>query len=158
MLPILTKIKAVREDPKDPIKDCYPTTPEALVALSLTRVIANHQPTSLKEESTPMISINPANPNYLTDDDVIKASKKRYVSGVGANDNPIALVGALHRLGLCSSEMAEPLKKLAAQKRPLNEFLQVSLHDVDRALAGVECTPLERMGFKNSLNRAGLLK
>jgi hypothetical protein len=79
------------------------------------------------------------------------------VSGIIANDNPVALVKALHRLGLCSHEMSDPLQKLAAQKRPLNEFFQVSVYDVDMALKDVEASPQDRIGFKSSLKRAGLM-
>ena len=72
-------------------------------------------------------------------------------------DLSASAVKTLNRLGLCSNEMADPLKKLAAQKRPLSEFFQVSVYDVDRALKGVEASPEDRIGFKSSLARAGLM-
>jgi hypothetical protein len=76
---------------------------------------------------------------------------------VSAND-PQALIGTLHRLGLCPHEMVVPLKTLSAAGKPLSPYLQVSLYEVDKAISNVEnASPLDRMGFKRSLQRAGLM-
>lgn len=152
---VVTKINAVREDLTNPHMNCYANDIATQVALSVTRVFANHQPTTPPKESENNMTVeNFGNPNYVTG----PAAPKRFVSGIIANDNPVALVKALNRLGLCSNEMADPLQKLAAAGRPLGEFFKVAMHDVDRALFGVEGDPRDRIGFKNSLLRAGLIK
>jgi hypothetical protein len=154
----VTKIRAVIEDPREPNLSCYSSDIATLAAVAVSKIFANHQTTHTpKKADTNMISINSSNPNYMSDDDVLKASKKRYIPGIMGIDNPVALVKTLNRLGLCSNEMADPLQKLAAQKRPLAEFFTVSVHEVDRALKDVECSPQDRIGFKNSLLRAKLM-
>jgi hypothetical protein len=147
----VTKIKAIREDPKDPRMDCYANDVATQAALEISKVFSN-QPNPKPESSKQMSIINYGNPELNP-----TIAPKRFVVGVIANDNPVALVKTLNRLGLCSNEMADPLKKLAAQKRPLSEFFQVSVYDVDMALKGVEASPEDRIGFKSSLKRAGLM-
>jgi hypothetical protein len=93
------------------------------------------------------------NPEYIT---AAKAPKQP-MSGIGASHDAGRLVEVLSRLGLCPSAMATPLKQLAAHGKPLKEFYQVSVWDLDRALDGVECTVSQRLQFKASLDAAGLL-
>jgi hypothetical protein len=154
-MPVPTKIRAVREDPDHPHLDCYSNDVATLAALAVSKVFSNHQPTTTpKKVDIEMIDINPANPNYNP-----TASTKRYVAGIGANDNAQALVGALHRLGLMSHDMETPLKTLAAKGQPLSPYFQVSVYEVDRALKDVaNVSTQDRIGFKSSLHRAGLLK
>jgi len=83
---------------------------------------------------------------------------KRFVSGVNANDNTQAIVKTLHRLGLVSHELEAPLVQLAAAGKPLAQYFQVSLYDLDQALKDVAAEPVDRLGFKASLRNAGLLK
>jgi hypothetical protein len=54
-------------------------------------------------------------------------------------------------------ELATPLKQLAAAGKPLKEFFTVSVWDLDRAPQNVDCSIQNRMQFKASLDRAGLL-
>jgi hypothetical protein len=79
------------------------------------------------------------------------------VSGIGPSGDPARLIGVLQNLGLCPPDLAAPLKKLAAVGRPVNEFYQVSVWDLDRALQDVDCSIQNRLQFKASLDRAGLL-
>jgi len=158
MLPAPTRIKAIAEDQKSPFLECYDATSiESLAALAVQKVFATNPinpTTKLTKESTKQMSVeNFGNPNYVTG----PAAPKRFVSGIIANDNPVALVKTLNRLGLCSNQMADPLQKLAAAGRPLKEFFTVSVYEVDRALKDVECSPQDRIGWKNSLLRAGLM-
>jgi hypothetical protein len=154
---IPTKIKAIAEDPSHPFADCYDANDIATqVALSVSRVFATtNQPTTTpKKVDIKMPSINSANPDYNP-----TTPTKRYVAGIGANDNAQALVGALHRLGLMSNDMETPLKTLAAKGQPLSPYFQVSVYDVDRALRDVaNVSTQDAIGFKGSLHRAGLMK
>jgi hypothetical protein len=165
MLPAPTKIKAIAEDPKSPFLECYDATNiESLAAIAVSRAFANNPttttipnpinpiPTTTKKEATTMSVENFGNPNYVT-----STPSKRFVSGIMGIDNPVALVKTLNRLGLCPNAMAEPLQALAAAKRSLAEFFTVSVYEVDLALKDVECSPQDRIGFKNSLLRAGLM-
>jgi hypothetical protein len=49
MLPIPTKIRAVREDPAAPLVECYPKTPDALAAIFAARSTPT-TPTTPKEK------------------------------------------------------------------------------------------------------------
>jgi hypothetical protein len=91
------------------------------------------------------------NPEFIT---AAKAAKAHMPIGTGS---PARLIETLNRLGLVTSEMAEPLTQLAAAGKPLGKYFTVSVHDLDRALAGVECSVTSRMQFKAGLDRAGLL-
>jgi hypothetical protein len=83
---------------------------------------------------------------------------KRFVSGVSANDSTQAIVKTLHRLGLVSHELETPLVQLAAAGKPLGQYCQISLYDLDQALKDVDATPGDKIGFKASMRNAGLLK
>jgi hypothetical protein len=85
------------------------------------------------------------------------AAPKRHMPGIGANGNVSRLIGVLQALELCPIGLGESLQKLAAYGKPVKEFFQVSVWDLDRALAGVECSIEQRMAFKASLDHAGLL-
>jgi hypothetical protein len=143
-MPTPTKIRAVREDPASPILECYADDPAALAKL-----FASHSTTTSTKEK-PYMSLNP---EYVT----AAAKPKRAVMGVGANYNVSALIGTLQRLELCPSGLAEPLKQLAAAGQPLAQYYQVSVYDLDRALSDVDCSVSQRLQFKSSLDRAGLL-
>ncbi len=53
MLPIPTKIRAVREDPAAPLVECYPETPDALAAIFAAR----STPTTPTEFAKPLKTI-----------------------------------------------------------------------------------------------------
>ena len=92
------------------------------------------------------------NPEFYT---TPKAAKV-HIPGIGVG-SPARLIEVLNRLGLCTSEMAEPLQQLAAAGKPLKQYFQVSVHDLDRKLENVNCSTTQRLQFKASLDRAGLL-
>jgi hypothetical protein len=147
MPPVPIRIKAVREDPEHPITDCYPSDVETLAQLAVSAALVNHP--SNKEQ--PKMSLNP---------EYISAAKpeKRFVPGIGVTNSEGRLVEILTRLGLCSSELAVPLKQIAANGNgKVSDHLKVSVDDLDRALNAVHCTIDQRMGFKASLRQAGLL-
>lgn len=159
MLPVPTRIKAIAEDPTAPFLECYATDDiDVAVALQISKVSAAPQPTTTKptKETNSMSynSINQANPNYVTSE-----APRRFVNGVMANDNPQALIKTLHRLGLVGNDIVDPLVQIAAAGKPLGGLFQVSLYDVDKALAGIANADAgQRIGFKASLRNAGLLK
>jgi hypothetical protein len=93
------------------------------------------------------------NPEYY----VAPKVSKRPMPGIGASNDPARLVNVLETLGLCSSVMAEPLRELAAHGKPLRPHFTVSVYKLDEALENIECTVSQRMQFKASLDRAGLL-
>jgi hypothetical protein len=82
---------------------------------------------------------------------------KRHVSGIGAG-SPARLVDTLARLGLCPSNLIDPLTTLAAHGKPLDAYFTVSIESLDMALNGVECSTENRIRFKQSLAACGLLK
>jgi hypothetical protein len=143
------KIRAVREDPSNPILECYRENPIGLAKLLATRTTI--QPTTTKTKA----NIMSLNPEYVSASS--KPATKHAVSGIGPSGDPARLIGVLANLGLCPHELATPLKQLAAAGKPLKEFYQVSVWDLDRALQNVDCSIQNRMQFKASLDRAGLL-
>jgi hypothetical protein len=149
MLPVPTKIRAIREDLNDPFMKSYDATDvSTLAALAVLKVFPNHQPTTKPKEDTNMSYLQfPVTPQVT----------KRHVPGIGAG-SPARLVDTLSRLGLCPSELIEPLKTLAAHGKPTSPYFQVSVDALDVALGGVEASIEQRMAFKYSLKQAGLLK
>lgn len=148
MLPVPTKIRAVIENPDDPFLDCYSTNDIATqVALSLA---SNHQPATTLTKETTTMSLNP---EFTTS----PRATKQHIPGIHAA-RADRLVETLTRLGLCPSDLAVPLKQIAASGRPIKEFYQVSIDELDRALNTVEVSLENRMAFKWSLRQAGLLK
>jgi hypothetical protein len=155
-LPIPTKIKAIAEDPTAPDLECYDATNiESLAALAVSKVFANN-PISIKstKESIMTNYTGVTGPGF---DGPAKVAK-RFVSGVNANDSTQAIVKTLHRLGLVSNELQTPLVQLAAAGKPLGQYFQVSLYDLDRALSDVDADAGSKIGFKASVRNAGLLK
>jgi hypothetical protein len=154
MTAIPTRIRAVRENPEKPLLDCYTSNPNGLAALLASRTTAEPHRPQLKE------NMNMSHHNY-TGYSSLAASKsgttKQAVAGVGASTDPARLIDVLARLGLCPHDLATPLKQLAAGGTPVKDFYQVSVWDLDRALANVDCSVSQRMAFKNSLDLAGLL-
>jgi hypothetical protein len=156
MLPIPTKIRAIRADPKDPQMDLYSKTDVAtLAALAVQKVFANNPiPTKSTKESSTMSF------NYTAvvglDGNAPKVAK-RHVPGIAAG-SPARLVETLVRLGLCPSNLIDPLTTLAAHGKPLDAYFTVSIDSLDMALSNVECSTENRIRFKQSLVAAGLLK
>jgi hypothetical protein len=149
MLPVPIKIRAVREDSENPILACYSTDdPTALAKMFAARVIPTTTPTPKKEVTTMSL-----NPEFTT----APRPVKQHVSGIGAG-SPGRLVEVLSHLGLCPSELQASLKTLAAHGKPLAQYYQVSVDQLDLALMNVEASVDQRFAFKYSLKRAGLLK
>jgi hypothetical protein len=148
MLPVPTKIRAIREDLNDPFMKSYDATDvSTLAALAVLKVFSNHQPTIQSKEEKMSYLQFPITPQ----------TTKRHVPGIGAG-SPARLVDTLSRLGLCPSELIDPLKTLAAHSKPLAPYFQVSVDALDVALSGVEASIEQRMAFKYSLKQANLLK
>jgi hypothetical protein len=146
------KIRAVREDPEEPHLDCYRGNPTGLAELLATRTTT--QPTTTKE-NTKMSHHNFTGYNGIAASQ--SGTTKKGVAGITASADPARLIDVLARLGVCPHDLATPLKQLAAAGKPVKEFFQVSVWDLDRALADVDCSVSQRMAFKNSLDLAGLL-
>jgi hypothetical protein len=156
MLPIPTKIRAIRDDPADPQMDLYAKTDVAsLAALAVSKAFSN-LPTPTKKDSK-MAGVNYTGVVGL-EERPFKSASKRHVFGISANDNAQAIIGTLHRLGLVGNDIVAPLKQIAAAGKPLGGLFQVSLYDVDRALSDVDATAGDKIGFKASLRNANLLK
>jgi hypothetical protein len=86
-----------------------------------------------------------------------KGETKTHVNGICASNDPARLVEVLERLDLCSPELGVPLKTIAAAGGELKEFLQVNVYKLDQALKRTEATIEQRLAFKASLSRFGLL-
>jgi hypothetical protein len=135
------KLRAVAEDVNDPLLDCY--DPTALAELSAAR------PSPTRKEPFTMSNLDPVH---------VTAEPRRKVAmpGIG-HGSPARLLDTLVRLGLCSSELATPLKSIAAAGAPIKELFQVNVWELDRALAGVECSIENRINFKSALDQLNIL-
>jgi hypothetical protein len=143
--PPVTKIRAVAEDfINDPMLELYEESPDALAEISASRIQPN---TSMKEPFTMSLT-----PEYVS----TPRAGKIAMPGIG-HGSPARLLDALTRLGLCTSELATPLKTISAAGQPMAKFFQVNVWELDKALAGVECTIENRINFKNSLDHLGIL-
>jgi hypothetical protein len=87
------------------------------------------------------------------------ASSKKAVPGVQAyrDGNVEPLLKTLARLGLCDSRYIEPLTAIAAAGQSMKDSFQINVWDLDAKLKDAHCTFEQRIGFKRSLERAGLL-
>ncbi len=99
-------------------------------------------------------------PNYTGVPEFQKPAPKRRVAGVNGSNSLDSMLGALTDLGLCTSGLEKPLKTLAAngQVALLGNFLSVDIHELDRALAGVEVSTSNKIAFKSALTQMGFLK
>jgi hypothetical protein len=87
----------------------------------------------------------------------LQSSSKKSALGISAAGRPQDLIKTLGRLGLVPGDLGESLQKLAAAGGKPGEFYQVSVYDLDQALAQTEASLEQRMAFKASLHRNGLL-
>src|SRR5450432_4072456 len=148
MLPIPTKIKAVREDPSAPIANCYREDTATLAKLFAS--ISTTPPTKQK------IMLNMTGYNEHA---AVKGVEKYHINGVNASNDRGRLVEVLERLEVITPEFAKPLKTIfahgAADK--LKEVLQISVYKLDAALRLTDATVDQRLAFKASLAHFGLL-
>jgi hypothetical protein len=141
---ILNKIRAVREDPEHPMADCYPTDVDTLAQLAVAAAIAKLP--SNKEQ--PKMSLNPEYINASARKVEKRSIPIHYAGAAG-------LVRTLEALGL---NPAPQLGSLVASGARLNASgWQVSLDEVDMALARTYASIGERMAFKSALVHHGLM-
>lgn len=93
------------------------------------------------------------NPEHVS---AAKAQKKS-VGGIHAHSDAKRMLSVLTSLGLCTPELSASLEKLAAAGGDVSALYKVSVWDLDRALNEVWCSVSDRIAFKASLSRAGLL-
>jgi hypothetical protein len=153
MLPIPMKIRAVRENPESPFLDCYPgTPPETLAKIFASRTAT--PPTIKSPKGKPML-------NFTGFDERIAAASKgvtqQHVNGIGASNDPGRLIDVLETLELITPELAVPLKTIAAHGGAVKDFTTVSVYALDAKLRSTDATVEQRMAFKASLARHGLL-
>ena len=79
------------------------------------------------------------------------------VPRINASNDPVRLIQILERLDLVSPEMAKPLNTIAAHGGSVKEVYQVSVYKLDQALRKTEASVEQRLAFKASLDRFGLL-
>ena len=79
------------------------------------------------------------------------------IPGINASDDPKRLIDVLLRLDLISDGMAESIKTIAAHGGDVKPHYQVSVYKLDAALKSTGASLENRMGFKASLHRHGLL-
>jgi hypothetical protein len=152
MLPIPTKIKAVREDPSAPIANCYREDPATLAKLFAS--ISTTPPTITPTKQKIMLNMTGYNEHAA-----VKGVEKYHINGVNASNDRGRLVEVLERLEVITPEFAKPLKTIfahgAADK--LKEVLQISVYKLDAALRLTDATVDQRLAFKASLAHFGLL-
>jgi hypothetical protein len=152
MLPILTKIKAVREDSSAPLLECYAETPETVARIFAGAATStnNQRPKEGPKQMQNMTGYNPLLANAK--------EEKNHVAGIGASNDPARLLDVLDRLGVGpSDDMMTSLKTLSAHGKPIGEHFQVSVVKLDQALRKTEATLEQRLAYKASLHAAGLL-
>jgi hypothetical protein len=149
MLPIPTKIKAVREDPNDPIVNCYSEDPITLAKIFAGRSTSTPTPPTTPKEK-PMQNMTGYDGNH-------SKVEKTPINGINASNDPVRLIEILERLDLVSPEMAKPLKTIAAHGGSVKEVFQVSVYKLDQKLRTTEASVEQRLAFKASLDRFGLL-
>jgi hypothetical protein len=81
------------------------------------------------------------------------------ITGVSATTDIGRMIETLAKIGLVEDRYIAPCRQLAASGKDISEYVSVSVVDLDRALRNFETGgPENRMAFKASLHRAGLLK
>jgi hypothetical protein len=150
MLPIPTKIKAVREDPNDPIVNCYSEDPITLARIFASRSTSTTPTPTTPKGKTPMMNMTGYDGNH-------SKVEKTPINGINASNDPVRLIEILERLDLVSPEMAKPLKTIAAHGGSVKEVFQVSVYKLDQKLRTTEASVEQRLAFKASLDRFGLL-
>jgi hypothetical protein len=73
------------------------------------------------------------------------ASNKKAVHGIGASGDVGRLLSTLARLGLCPTELTEPLTKLAASGGRVGDLFEVSVYDLGHAMKNVDVDLSRRM-------------
>ncbi len=89
----------------------------------------------------------------------VKGVEKNHISGINASNDPGRLVEVLERLEVISPEFAKPLKTICAHSdgKQLRDVLQINVYQLDKALKATDATIDQRLAFKASLDRFGLL-
>jgi hypothetical protein len=102
--------------------------------------------------------------NFTGYDERIAASSKGvtrdHVNGIGGSNNPSKLIDVLETLELITPELAVPLRTIAAANSPdckVKDFATISVYALDAALRKTDATLEQRLAFKSSLHRHGLL-
>jgi hypothetical protein len=105
-----------------------------------------------------MSTVNHTGYNEFSDSSKAAKSKRRIPSLAAAGDSQSRLIDILASLELLpSTGIVEPLKQLAAAKKPLGDFVKISVYELDQALADVQCSVAERITLKSALHKAGML-
>jgi hypothetical protein len=146
----LKKIRAVREDPANPMMDCYDADDLTIRAkLEVARVMASHIPTNQppkKEESKMSL-----NPEYI---DASAPKVQKYAIPIHYAEAP-GVIRTLEALGL---RPPNELRTLAASGAKVSAAgWQTTLDEVDMALAKTYADMSTRMAFKAALVRHGLM-
>ena len=86
-----------------------------------------------------------------------KGVTKHHVNGITASDNPARLIDVLETLELITPELAVPLKTIAAHGGDVKDFATINVYKLDAKLRETDATLEQRLAFKASLARHGLL-
>jgi hypothetical protein len=151
-LPIPTKINAIREDPDNPIVSCYREEKTELAKIFASR--STTTPPTKTQKEKPMQNMTGFNEHAS-----VKGVEKNHINGINASNDPGRLVEVLERLEVISPEFAKPLKTICAHSdgKQLHEVLQINVYQLDKALKATDATVDQRLAFKASLARFGLL-
>jgi len=79
------------------------------------------------------------------------------IPGIAASSSPARLIDVLSRMGLMPRDLGEPLKQLAAAGGKPGDHWKVSVWKLDQVLGNTDASIGNRIAFKSSLDRAGLL-
>jgi hypothetical protein len=82
---------------------------------------------------------------------------KQHINGINASNDPSRLVDVLETLELITPELAVPLRTIAAHGGEVKDFATVSVYALDAKLRTTDATLEQRLAFKASLARHGLL-
>ena len=82
---------------------------------------------------------------------------KQHINGINASNDPSRLIDVLETLELITPELAKPLKTIAAHGGPLKDVITLSVYALDAKLRNTDATLEQRLAFKASLARHGML-
>jgi hypothetical protein len=139
-IPPPARLHAVREDNENPELAGY--AGNATISASLTT--STNQPTH-KENTMSYVAITEARPERTS------------IPGIAASNSQERLISVLDRMGLVPRDLGEALKRLAAAGGKPGDHFKVSVWKLDQVLGNTDASIANRIAFKSSLDRAGLL-
>jgi hypothetical protein len=134
MIPIPTKIRAVREDPEHPMMDCYPSDLDTIAKLAVTATIANHPSNKEPPKMTDTLSTQ------------VKPRPTRPLTSLPSRLTAEACLEIIARI-----DPEHTAAGIAASRE------KVDVDQIDSALEYTELSISDRFRFKQALAQLGIM-